>query len=116
MEDKRMRDRNEPHTGYAQAQMKPRKEYAKPQYAEKQEASGTSLEPETASTYRRTDMADVKVKVEKGTLIIEIKMQKATPSGSGKTMVVATTSGNITTDAEVDGKKIVLGLNAYYKP
>jgi hypothetical protein len=38
------------------------------------------------------------------------------PSASGKTMVVASTHGNMTTDARIDGKPIIIGVNAYIKP
>jgi hypothetical protein len=37
-------------------------------------------------------------------------------SSSGKTLVVASTHGNIVTSARVDDKPITLGLNAYIKP
>ena len=46
-------------------------------------------------------------------LIIEIDLEKPTPSSSGKTLVVASTHGNTTTNVEVDGKPITIGLNAY---
>jgi hypothetical protein len=49
-------------------------------------------------------------------LCIEIDLEKPTPSSSGKTLVVASTRGNIVTTAEVDGKPISIGLNAYIKP
>jgi len=56
------------------------------------------------------------VKVEGNKLIISIDMQEPSPSKSGKTQVVATTSGNVTTKATVNGKPLIIGLNAYYKP
>jgi hypothetical protein len=46
-------------------------------------------------------------------LIIEIDLEKPTPSSSGKTLVVASTHGNTITNVEVDGKPITIGLNAY---
>ncbi len=49
-------------------------------------------------------------------LIIEIELQPPTPSASGKTLVVATTRGNVVTQAQIDGKLITIGLNAYIKP
>jgi hypothetical protein len=58
-------------------------------------------------------MMDVKIK--DGNLIITIPMQKPTPSASGKTLVVASTYGNQKTGVEVDGKELILGLNAYIK-
>ncbi len=50
------------------------------------------------------------VKIENGKLIISIDMQEPTPSASGKTLVVATTHGNMATEVEVAGKKVVIGL------
>jgi hypothetical protein len=46
-------------------------------------------------------------------LYIEIDLEKPTPSSSGKTLVVASSRGNAVTAAEVDGKPITIGLNAY---
>lgn len=57
----------------------------------------------------------MEVKIEDGKLIISIDMQEPTPSASGKTLVVATTHGNVTTDCAIDGKPVVVGLNAYIK-
>ena len=36
-------------------------------------------------------------------------------SASGKTKLVATTRGNMTTDVEIEGKPVIVGLNAYIK-
>jgi len=41
-------------------------------------------------------------------------MQKPTPSASGKTLVIASSHGNQTTKAMIDGKPVV-GLNVYIK-
>jgi hypothetical protein len=49
-------------------------------------------------------------------LIVEIDLQDPKPSASGKTLVVATSGGNITTSATVNGKPVTIGLNAYIKP
>jgi hypothetical protein len=57
----------------------------------------------------------MEVKIENGKLFIEIDLQEPTPSASGKTLVVATTHGNIVTKCEVGGKPVVIGLNAYVK-
>ena len=56
------------------------------------------------------------VEVKGNKLYIEIDLQEPTPSASGKTQVVATTRGNVLTTAEVNGKPITIGLNAYIKP
>jgi len=55
----------------------------------------------------------MKVAIKDNKLIIEIDMQKPAPSRSGKTLVVATTSGIVPTTAEVDGKTVKIGLNAF---
>lgn len=58
----------------------------------------------------------MKATIEGNELVIRIPMCEPRLSGSGKTMVVATTSGNQVTTATVNGKAVVVGLNAYYKP
>ncbi len=47
-------------------------------------------------------------------LVIEIPLN-VTPvlSSTGKTMVIASSHGNKITDAKVNGKNVVVGLNAY---
>ena len=57
----------------------------------------------------------MEVKIENDKLVITIELQKSTPSASGKTLVVATTHGNVVTDCIIDGKPVVVGLNAYIK-
>jgi hypothetical protein len=57
----------------------------------------------------------MEVKIENGKLIISIELQDPTPSASGKTLVVATTHGNMVTQCMIDGKNVVVGLNAYIK-
>lgn len=54
--------------------------------------------------------------IEGNTLVVRIPLQTPRPSATGKTLVVATTSGNKVTDAHVNGKPITIGLNAYIKP
>ena len=47
-------------------------------------------------------------------LVIEIPLNPApVPSSSGKTLVIASTHGNKTTEAQLNGKNVVIGLNAY---
>lgn len=48
-------------------------------------------------------------------LIITLDLQDPTPSTSGKTLVVATTHGNMATTAQVNGKPLTIGVNAYIK-
>lgn len=59
----------------------------------------------------------MKVEVTKdGKLVLTIDMQNPpAPSASGKTLVVASTHGNQATTATIDGKPIIVGLNAYIK-
>lgn len=56
----------------------------------------------------------INVKVEGKKLIIEADLETPTPSASGKTMVVASTRGNMKTTAEVNGHALTVGLNVYY--
>jgi hypothetical protein len=57
----------------------------------------------------------MKVTVKGDIMVIEIDMQKPTPSASGKTLVVASTHGNVVTDAQIKGKPVIVGLNAYIR-
>lgn len=54
--------------------------------------------------------------LENGHLVIRIPVN-ATPtlSSSGKSLNVASTGGNVTTAILVQGKPLVIGLNAYIK-
>lgn len=62
-------------------------------------------------------MSNLKVTIEKegnvDVLQVRIPLQSPAPSASGKTLVVATSGGNKQTTAEVNGKQITVGLNAY---
>lgn len=50
-------------------------------------------------------------------LVIRVKLNaQPTPSASGKTLVVASSHGNQPTSAQVDGKPVIIGLNAYVRP
>jgi hypothetical protein len=54
------------------------------------------------------------VTIEGEELVIRIRMTlPPVPSSSGKTLVVASTHGNIYTGVQVDGKEVQLGVNAY---
>ena len=56
------------------------------------------------------------VKIDGNMLVIRVPMNPTPqPSATGKTLVVASTHGNLATTATVDGKPIILGLNAYIK-
>ena len=56
------------------------------------------------------------VEIKDNKLHIEIDLETPTPSSSGKTLVVASTHGNTVTNAMIDGKPVIIGLNAYIKP
>ena len=58
----------------------------------------------------------MKATIKDNTLYLEIPLNAPRPSASGKTLVVATSGGNVTTAATVNGKPVVVGLNAYIKP
>jgi len=57
----------------------------------------------------------MQVEIKGNELVITIPMTKPTPSASGKTLVVASSHGNQPTAAQVDGKPVVVGLNAYIR-
>jgi len=57
----------------------------------------------------------MKAEIKGKTLHIEIDLQDPKISKSGKTLVVASTYGNLQTSAQVNGKPVTIGLNAYIK-
>ena len=53
-------------------------------------------------------------KIEGNELVIRITVNdRPEPSSSGKTMIIASSHGQITTDCVVNGKNLVIGMNAY---
>jgi hypothetical protein len=56
---------------------------------------------------------DLTVNREGDVLVIRIPIKKATPSASGKALVVASTRGNQKTAVQIDGMDLYLGVNAY---
>lgn len=58
----------------------------------------------------------MKVEIKGKELVITIELQKPQASASGKTLVVASSHGNQATTATVDGKPVIVGLNAYIRP
>ncbi len=60
-------------------------------------------------------LREAKIDEEAETLTLVLDLQEPTPSTSGKTLVVATTHGNVPTDVEVSGKPLVVGVNAYIR-
>lgn len=57
----------------------------------------------------------VKATLKDGVLTITIPVQTPTESASGKTLVVASSHGNQPTTVMIDGKPVVIGLNAYIR-
>ncbi len=57
----------------------------------------------------------LEAKIEGNKLHIIIDTQTPAPSASGKTLVVASSHGNVTTTCVVNGKPLTIGLNAYIK-
>ena len=55
----------------------------------------------------------VEVKIEDGDLIIRLPLRNPRPSASGKTLVVASTGGNVQTTLIYEGKPLTVGVNAY---
>lgn len=56
----------------------------------------------------------MKAEIKGKDLVITIPMNaEPKPSASGKSLVVASTSGNVQTDLKVKGKNVTIGLNAY---
>ena len=52
--------------------------------------------------------------LEDGFLVVRVPLNpRPVRSGSGKTLVIASTHGNQPTELEVDGKPVIVGLNAY---
>lgn len=54
--------------------------------------------------------------IKNGNLIITIALNATpAPSASGKTLVVASSHGNAETNVKVNGKPVIIGLNAYIR-
>jgi len=47
------------------------------------------------------------------TIVIDADDKAAQPSKSGKTRIVASSRGNVQTGLQVNGKNVVIGVNAY---
>lgn len=50
-----------------------------------------------------------------GHLYIRLPLSAGVPSASGKTLVVASTHGNVETSLVVGGKPVIVGVNAYIR-
>ena len=60
-------------------------------------------------------MSEPKFQIKDGNLNISIPLQTPTPSSSGKTRGVASTHGNKTTECLIEGKPVIVGVNACIK-
>lgn len=58
-------------------------------------------------------MTKVRVDEKLGKLYIEMDLETPHLSSTGKTLVVASTRGNLKTDQTVGGKPLTIGVNAY---
>ena len=58
----------------------------------------------------------MQVELKNNKLVITIDVNaKPTPSASGKTLVVASSHGNQQTSVMIDGKPVIVGVNAYVR-
>ncbi len=55
----------------------------------------------------------MKVEIVSGNIIITLPLRKPELSKSGKTLIVATSSGLVKTAATVEGKQVTVGVNAF---
>jgi hypothetical protein len=62
-----------------------------------------------------TTMAEFTAVIEGKMLKISIPLQTPQVSASGKSKVVATTHGNVATTVTIDGKVVIVGVNAYIR-
>ena len=58
----------------------------------------------------------MKATIKDNVLHIEIPLHAPRPSATGKTLTVASSSGNKPTDATINDKPVIVGVNAYIKP
>ncbi len=55
----------------------------------------------------------MKVSIKGTKLVIEADINDVRPSASGKTLVIASTRGNLKTDQVYNGQPVTVGLNVY---
>ena len=58
----------------------------------------------------------MKATIKDNVLHLEIPMHAPRPSATGKTLTVASSNGNKETTATVNGRQVIVGVNAYIKP
>lgn len=55
----------------------------------------------------------MKVEIEKGRLLISLKLRKPAPSKSGKTLLVASTRGVRRSNVKIRGRRVRVSANAF---
>ena len=61
-----------------------------------------------------TPAKNLTASIEDGFLVIKVPLNpKPTRSSTGKTLVVASSHGNKHTELQIDGKPVIVGVNAY---
>ncbi len=60
-------------------------------------------------------LRSAKIDEQAKTITLVLDLQAPTPSATGKTLVVATTHGNVPTDVQINGKPVIVGVNAYIR-
>lgn len=66
---------------------------------------------------KKTAASETTVTIRDGRLIIDLPIASTlVPSASGKTLVVASTRGNLKSDAVINGRQVIVGVNAYVYP
>ena len=58
----------------------------------------------------------MKTTIKDNVLYIEIPLHAPRPSATGKTLTVASSNGNQSTSAQINGLPVVVGVTAYIKP
>jgi hypothetical protein len=58
----------------------------------------------------------MKTTIKDNVLHIEIPLHAPRPSATGKTLTVASSKGNQPTEATINGKPVIVGVNAYIQP
>lgn len=64
-------------------------------------------------TVQEVKQMAIETKIKGNKLIITCNLEEPTPSASGKTLVVASTRGNMRTTLTINGKPLTIGFNAY---
>ena len=83
---------------------------------EKAEELNNQEETDTPSKSRTSSVQSLQASIKGGVLTIQIPVNGIpSPSASGKTLVIASSHGNFATSAIVNGKPVIIGLNAYIK-